>query len=337
MFGSFGGKLRVLTSGVTGPVEALNGDGSVFSTLSPACPGADCAALAPYRPSDSLTVTLTGQGGLGDLRGTGTPQFLQSSTGASSITAALGEAGQAALPQVYAKAWNVADGSVVGGFPRRQDGFPFYTAPLAADLAADGTRQVIESNDSYWVHAFSVNGGEAPGFPKYTGQWPSFSGVVGDPQLNGRQRLFYGTREGSVFVWNVRGDTTHNDSWWHYRHDERNTGLYGLDTRRPAAIDDLRRGPGPGVTLTWTAPGSDYQVGKAARYDIRVSSSPISESGFWQAHEVAGAPTPGPAGTRESLALTPPRPGRLFVAVRTLDAAGNASALSKVVRIAGPP
>jgi hypothetical protein len=90
------------------------------------------------------------------------------------------------------------------------------------------------------------------------------------------------------------------------------------------------------VTLTWTAPGSDYQVGTAARYDIRVSSSPISESGFWQAHEVAGAPTPGPAGTRQSLALTPPRPGRLFVAVRTLDAAGNASALSNVVSIAGP-
>src|SRR5205823_14131577 len=130
----------------------------------------------------------------------------------------------------------------------------------AADLAGDGTRQAVESNDSYWVHAFSTKGGEAPGFPKYTGQWPSFSGVVGDPGLDGHQQLAFGTREGSLFVWRVGGDAARNDSWWHYRHDERNTGLYGLDTRRPAAIGDLRAGPGR--TLQWTAPGGDYQLGK---------------------------------------------------------------------------
>jgi hypothetical protein len=335
VFASFAGKLRVLTSGTTGPVQALNGDGSGFQTLSVACGSADCAPLAPYRSGDGLTITLTGQGGFGDLRGSGTPQFIQSSTGATSITAALGVSGQAALPQVYEKAWNVTDGSVVAGFPRRQDGFPFFTAPLAADLAGDGTRQAVESNDSYWVHAFSVNGGEAPGFPKYTGQWPSFSGVVGDPQLDGRQRMAFGTREGSMFVWRVRGDTSHNDSWWHYRHDERNTGLYGLDTRRPAAIDDLRRGPGPRVTLTWTAPGSDYQVGTAARYDVRVSGTPISDSGFWTARPVAGAPTPGPAGSHESFTLPTPGSHRFFVTVRAVDAAGNISAMGNVLPVTG--
>jgi hypothetical protein len=333
VFAPFGGKLRILTSGVTGTVEALSGDGSVYQTLSPACPGSECGPLPPYRPGDALTVTLTGQGSLGDLLNTGTPQFLQSSTGAASITSALGTSGQAALPQVYEKAWNVGDGSIVSGFPRRQDGFPFYTAPLAADLSGDGTRQVIESNDSYWIHAFSVNGGEAPGFPKYTGQWPSFSGVVGDPEMNGRLDLAFGTREGSLFVWRVRGDTRLNDSWWHYRHDERNTGLYGLDTRRPEAILDLRRSAGPGLQLTWTAPGGDYQIGTAARYDIRMARSPITETSFWRAHAVAGAPAPAQAGTRQTIVLPAPRPGVTYVAIRAIDAAGNISAVSNVLRI----
>ena len=195
---------------------------------------------------------------------------------------------------------------------------------------------MIESNDSYWVHAFSVNGGEAPGFPKYTGQWPSFSGVVGDPGMDGGQRLAYGDARGLRCSCGACAATTRrNDSWWHYRHDERNTGLYGLDTRRPAAIDDLRRAPGAGVTLTWTAPGDDYQIGRAARYDVRISSSPISESGFWSARQVSGAPVPGPAGTRESLTLALPHWRRLYVAVRAIDAAGNASDLSDVVRAPG--
>jgi hypothetical protein len=46
----------------------LAGDGSTVSTLSSACSSAACAPLAPYRPGDPLTVTLTGQGALGDLR-----------------------------------------------------------------------------------------------------------------------------------------------------------------------------------------------------------------------------------------------------------------------------
>ena len=192
---------------------------------------------------------------------------------------------------------------------------------------------MIESNDSYWIHAFTVGGGEAPGFPKYTGQWPSFSGVVGDPQMNGRMRLAYGTREGYLFVWRVRGRDRPRGSWQHYRHDQLNSGLYGLDTLRPEAILDLRGGGGRRLTLAWTAPGGDYQLGNAARYDIRMARTPITDASFWRARLVRGAPRPARAGTRQTLVLPAPSRGTTYFAIRAIDAGGNISALSNVVRV----
>ncbi len=278
-------------------------------------------------------MTLTGQGAIGDLRNTGTPQYVQSTVGAISLTAGLNAPGPAALPQTYEEAWNPGNGSLVTGFPRRQDGFPFFTAPLTADLGNDGTSQVIESNDSYWIHAFALGGDEAPGFPKYTGQWPSFSGVVGDPAMDGRMRLAYGTREGYLFVWQVHGAAQLRGAWPHYRHDERNTGMYGLDTLRPEAILDVRRVRGRRLTLTWTAPGGDYQLGTAARYEIRMARTPITETSFWRALPLRGVPRPARAGTPQRIVLPMPRPGITYFAIRAINAAGNISALSNVVRI----
>jgi hypothetical protein len=192
---------------------------------------------------------------------------------------------------------------------------------------------VIESNDSYWIHAFDPTGGEAPGFPKYTGEWPSFSGVVGDPQLNGRMRLAYGTREGYLFVWRVGGPDRLRGAWQHYRHDQLNSGLYGLDALRPEAILDLTRAAGRRVTLTWTAPGGDYQLGTAARYDIRIARTPITEASFWQARPLRGAPRPARAGVRQRFVVPAPPAGTTYFAIRAIDAAGNISALSNVVRV----
>ncbi len=42
----------------------------------------------------------------------------------------------------------------------------------------------------------------------------------------GQQWLAFGTREGSLFVWRV-GGTAKRDSWPHYHHDARNSGLLG--------------------------------------------------------------------------------------------------------------
>ena len=172
-----------------------------------------------YRPSgDSHTITLTGQAVLGDINGSGHPQLVQNQTGIETIEASLSVPGQASVPQVYEKAWDLSDGSVLPGFPRRQDGFPFYEAPIVANVGGPSARQAIEGNDNYFIHAYDGAGGEAPGFPKYTGQWIGFSGAVADPSMDRRLRYATVTREGYLYEWSVAGDAARNNSWWHFRH-----------------------------------------------------------------------------------------------------------------------
>src|SRR5439155_24770 len=237
----FGSGPRIITGPITGGVYSIKPDGTVDRRFDFSCPSADCSSLPPYRTGDSHTLVLTGTGGLGDLYGTGTPAFIMNNTGVESIVASLQVPGVASLPQVYEKAWDPRDGQVLPGWPKRVDGFPFYASPITADVAGLGLgRSAIEGNDTYFIHAFQASGLEAPGFPKYTGQWQAFAGVVADPLMNGQLVYAIPTREGFVFTWKVAGDTALNDSWWHYRHDEHNTGTYGVDARRPASILDLR-------------------------------------------------------------------------------------------------
>jgi hypothetical protein len=324
-----GSGLKIVSAAVTGNVEALNPDGSVYKVLDQACSSAACSPNPPYRPSgDTHTLTLTGQGGFGDLLGTGTPQYVQSSTGLESILLALGQAGEAALPQVYEKVWDVQTGALLPSFPQRQDGFPFYDAPITADVAGlpGGTRDAIEANDNYFIHAWEPTGAEAPGFPKYTGQWTGFAGAVGDPGENSQLQLVYGTREGDLFRWDVPGNAALNNSWPHYRHDNWNTGQYGLDTDPPAAVGRLsaRRLRGGAVLVRFTAPGGNGMFGKAAALQVRYSRSTITSATFGSASRVlSGVLAPARAGVTETVRLSgiPARATR--IAVRALDAAGN--------------
>jgi len=324
----FGSGPRLITGPITGGVYSIKPDGSVDQRFDFSCSSADCSSLPPYRTGDTHTLVLTGTGGLGDLYGTGTPVFIMNNTGVESIVASLQVPGVANVPQVYEKAWDPRDGRVLPGWPKRVDGFPFYASPITADVAGLGLgRSAIEGNDTYFIHAFQASGLEAPGFPKYTGQWQAFAGVVADPLMNRQLVYTVPTREGFVFAWRVAGDTALNDSWWHYRHDERNTGTYAVDTRRPASILDLRV---VGGLLVWTAPGDDYMVGTAERYDVRWSNQPITSASFWSATPLAGAPAPQPAGLQQSMAISGVSGSAVYFAIRSADGAGNISALSNV-------
>ena len=153
--------------------------------------------------------------------------------------------------------------------------------------------------------------------------------------MNGQMRLAYGTREGYLFVWSVGGAPARNDQWWHYHHDERNTGLYGLDTRRPAAVAGLRarRGADGRITLTWRAPGDDAMVGRAARYAAVTLRRPATARRIARARPVTGLPAPAPARSREQVVLTLPRRAR-FLALRAVDDAGNLGA-ARVIPLPG--
>lgn len=94
-----------------------------------------------------------------------------------------------------------------------------------------------------------------------------------------------------------------------------------------ASVNEIR------LILNWTAPGDDGWVGRAARYDVRVSRSPITEQNFAWAGKVAGFLTPGLPGGVETMEVTGLSPGvEYFFAVKTKDADGNWSPISNVVR-----
>jgi hypothetical protein len=76
----------------------------------------------------------------------------------------------------------------------------------------------------------------------------------------------------------------------------------------------------------------DSLVGRAARYDLRYSTSPLTPQNFALANSVAGLPTPADAGTRQSVVVTGLRAGSLYYfAIKSVDAAGNWSVMSNVV------
>jgi hypothetical protein len=106
------------------------------------------------------------------------------------------------------------------------------------------------------------------------------------------------------------------------------------DTTPPGALNDLsvKEVTADSVALTWTAPGDDGNVGTATTYDIRYSTSPITETNWSSATQVTGEPTPKPAGSTETFTVTGLSLGTTYYfALKTADEVPNWSGLSNVV------
>ena len=101
----------------------------------------------------------------------------------------------------------------------------------------------------------------------------------------------------------------------------------------PAAITDLAVSSFStnSVTLHWTAPGSNDNVGTASQYDIRYSTSPITEASWDSATQCTGEPAPQPAGSSESFNVVGLSPGTMYYfALKAADNVPNWSELSNV-------
>jgi hypothetical protein len=105
------------------------------------------------------------------------------------------------------------------------------------------------------------------------------------------------------------------------------------DVTPPATVNDLdvHAGPPGLVTLDWTAPGDDGTHGQAVQYDLRRSPVPITAQNFDLAIPVPGVGPPRPAGTVDSVTVGVTPDEVVHFALRTMDDAGNWSALSNVV------
>lgn len=85
------------------------------------------------------------------------------------------------------------------------------------------------------------------------------------------------------------------------------------------------------ATLGWTAVGDDSLTGTAASYDIRYSTSPITNANWAAATKATNEPAPAAPGTVQSFTVTGlSRQITYYFALRTVDDAGNVSALSNV-------
>ena len=95
---------------------------------------------------------------------------------------------------------------MIPSYPRRMEDLTVLGAPLAADVDGDGIQEILLGSGGYLLHAFKQAGGEAEGFPKFTGGWVFSAPAVGDLDGDGRQELVSVTREGFLFVWRLRKD-----------------------------------------------------------------------------------------------------------------------------------
>lgn len=106
------------------------------------------------------------------------------------------------------------------------------------------------------------------------------------------------------------------------------------DTIPPAMVSDLAvfAFDESSVSLTWTAPGDDGNQRRAAAYDLRHASTPLSEPVWNAATKIEAVPAPGSPGTREMFQVEGLTTGRdYYFALRTIDDGGNLSSISNVV------
>ncbi|TSD01109.1 MAG: subtilase family serine protease [Parcubacteria group bacterium Athens0714_25] len=105
------------------------------------------------------------------------------------------------------------------------------------------------------------------------------------------------------------------------------------DITAPANVQDLSMASNQyeAVVLSWTAPGDDGTFGTAASYDLRYSTSQITEENWDEAIQAGNEPVPSVSGTAESVEIKNLGLNTAYYfAIKTTDKAGNVSELSNV-------
>jgi hypothetical protein len=86
------------------------------------------------------------------------------------------------------------------------------------------------------------------------------------------------------------------------------------------------------IVLAWTAPADEGSSGSVSEYDVRYSTSPITDGTWPEAQQAGGEPVPKEPGESERFVVPGLRPvTSYYIALKAKDEGGNESALSNVV------
>jgi chitodextrinase len=166
----------------------------------------------------------------------------------------------------------------------------------------------------------------APNLPK-----PSFAGTGDTIRISGLQS------ETEYYIALKTGDEMLN---WSTMSNVLAARTASIDRTPPGAIIDLRiiDSSLTSLTLSWTAPGDDGDVGTASLYDLRYSTSVINETNFRALYSYPGVTLPLSSGSPETLMVTGLTKNTAYhFAIKTADEVQNWSPLSNdVLGIARP-
>ncbi|MDP3279011.1 MAG: S8 family serine peptidase [Deltaproteobacteria bacterium] len=157
-----------------------------------------------------------------DLQNSGELAFIASGANANLLNGASG--GEAGYFNHLVGAWNAREGNPLAGFPKVIEDYTFLVNPVVADVSGDAYPEVILGTGGYYVHAVDACGVQAPGFPKFTGQWLIAAPALGDLDGDGTLEMVVPTRNGWLYAWHTQGRTDGNVQWPTFRHDNSNTG-----------------------------------------------------------------------------------------------------------------
>lgn len=235
--------LEVVVGSSAGPIYELNRNGTSYLGETGLLP--NVTSFVPAGQSVNLgnlleaTIPALGSPVVGHLgKISGTP--LSIAAGAASVGRLLDEGypGDQSPHDNQVATWSVTKGEMDDGSPDLMNDLQFITAPLMADLAGNGSDELVETSGLSDLRAYTASGKELPGYPKYTGGWVLYSPVLGPFGREQDQALVVGNREGELFAWGTATPACDSGgSWPEAHHDLWNTGdLQEKGAAEPACV-----------------------------------------------------------------------------------------------------
>ena len=111
--------------------------------------------------------------------------------------------------------------------------------------------------------------------------------------------------------------------------------IQGPDLTPPGTITNLATSmiSDQNLALIWTAPGDDGMSGQATAYDLRQSTSPLTDINFGSSTSIA-LTSPGASGSSQATVISGLTPGATYYfAIKARDEAGNWSLLGNVIAV----